>query len=163
MFFIVLSSIYLGLLQLELFASFLFISEFVILIFFFSFFFKLNINNKLSFFKKIKFLSLMLVVIVSSILTALMLYFFISYNIANDCYLAFYNFYKIYNYFLLNDFSFFFYSFFQFYLVLYLLIGIFLLVMTAYLLYIIWVYVFLKSVKTYYKNDLVLSDKTSKE
>lgn len=137
MFFIILSSIYLGLLQLELFASFLFISEFIILIFFFCFFYKLNINNKLTFFKKIKFLSLMLVTIIASILSILMLYFLISYNIVNDCYLAFYNFYKIFNYFILNDFSFFFYSFFQFYLTLYLLIGIFLLIMTAYLLYVI--------------------------
>lgn len=163
MFFILISSFYLGFLQLELFACFLFISEFIILIFFFCFFFKINVPNKIIFNKNLKLLSYLIVFSILVIITLISLYFIVSYNVADDCFLAFFNFYKLYNTFIMNDFAFFFYSFFQYYLILYFLIGIFLLFMTTYLLYVIWVYIYLQHVRFFYVNGLTLATKTNKE
>jgi len=137
MFFITLSCIYLGLLQLEIFSAFLFISEFIILIFYFCFFFKLNFYNQFIFLKSFKnfYINLLLVILIPILLY--IFNFFFSFILLDDCFLSYYNAYKLFNNFVMNDLSFFFYSFFQFYTILFALIGVLLLLMTCYLIYVI--------------------------
>jgi len=162
MFFITLSCIYLGLLQLEIFSAFLFISEFIILIFYFCFFFKLNLYNQFIFLKSFKnfYINLLLVILIPILLY--IFNFFFSFILLDDCFLSYYNAYKLFNNFVMNDLSFFFYSFFQFYTILFALIGVLLLLMTCYLIYVIWVYFFIKEIDTYFINQLNLSSKDNK-
>lgn len=162
MFFITLSAIYLSFLQLELFACFLFINEFIIVIFFFCFFFKLNVLNKINYYSNKNITSYSTVYLLVFFIILLFLCLTISYNFNNDCYLSYFNLYKLQKSFILNDLSFFFYSFFQYYLYLYFLIAILLLLMTCYLIFIVCLYVYLKQLRTHYTFDLNLSSRENK-
>ena len=136
---IILMSIYLSLLQFELFACFMFLGEFTIIIFFYCLFLhlKINIQQQINTSKNeyiIWNLSLVIIVV----------YFLINennilFNI-EDLYLVWPDLYKSYSIFLLNDLIFFFYFFIKYHTFLYILIGVFLLVMTLVLLYFINLY-----------------------
>jgi hypothetical protein len=142
LYFLILVSIYLSVMQLEMFACFLFLSEFVIIVFFYCLFLHLNYTNKPLIWNNLTnttFLSIIVVFVL-----AVIWYFnkgiLLLYNL-NDLYLLFVDIYDIYNNYYMNDLVFFFHFFFHYNTILFFFIGLFLLIMTMVLLYTVWLYV----------------------
>lgn len=144
LYFLVLIGIYLSLMQFEMFACFLFISEFVILVFFYALFLHLNYSNKNNMWifsnnnSGVLFLFgfLLLFLLKSDS-------FFLMFNI-NELYLLFLDLYKLYDNTIMNDLIYFFYFFYYYHTFLFLIIGGMLLFMTVVLLYATWLYTSLK-------------------
>ena len=136
---IVLMCVYASILQYELFACFMFLGEFTIIIFFYCLFLHLKINVQQSINPTKNPLTLLLVLglVVCSV------FLINSKNVLfhlDDLYLIWPDLYKVTGFFLLNDLIFFFYFFTKYHSFLYILIGIFLLIMTMVLLYFINIY-----------------------
>jgi hypothetical protein len=141
---LLLISIYLGMVQLELFGCFLFVSEFIILLFFYCLILNLNLKLRFNVFK-INYVTINLIYAV------LFLFFLIIvflnktflFNNFNELYINFYNLYKLYNNFVLNDLVFFFQNFFHYNAILFVLVGVILLLVTFVILYFIMLYHFI--------------------
>lgn len=142
LYFLILVSIYLSVMQLEMFACFLFLSEFVIIVFFYCLFLHLNYTNKPLIWNNLTNTTFLSTIIFFVIITVW--YFnkgvLLLYNL-NDLYLVFVDIYDIYNNYYMNDLVFFFHFFFHYNTILFFFIGLFLLIMTMVLLYTVWLYV----------------------
>ena len=155
-YFLIIISIYLGTAQLELFGCFLFVSEFIILLFFYCLIINLNLKLRFSNTKfNYIFSSLMYYFLFLSVLFLFFNQNYLLFTNFNELYINFYNLYKLYNNFLLNDLTFFFQNFFHYNLMLFLLVGIILLLVTFIILYFISLFHFFQIYKRsfYYSNE----------
>lgn len=165
MYFLILICCVLSFLQFELFAAFLFLSEFLIFIFFYSCFLLLNYTNKVNtFFTSTNFFTFFFGVVVLYILFRLDFLFLFE---LDDLYLLSYNLFKLYNNFCLNDLIFFFHMFYIYLFMLYYLIGFILFILTLMILQFIFTLIYINFSKMYarkshffLKDNFILKNQT---
>ena len=138
-------SVYIAFMQYELFACFLFISEFIILLFFYVLF--LNLNLKIKLFNTSYNMLFNFNILIIIALTLILYYSFIKTNFflfnMNELYLNFYNIFKLNNDLIVNDLVFFYHMLFHYNVVLFLLVAFILVIMTFVLLYFTLIYHFI--------------------
>lgn len=165
MYFLILICCILSFLQFELFATFLFLSEFLIFIFFYSCFLLLNYTNKSNSFFNIN--NIFICFLTGVILYILFRLDFLFLFGVDDLYLLNYNLFKIYNNFCLNDLIFFFHMFYIYLFLLYYLIGFILFILTLVILQFIFILIYINFSKAYImkptvyvKDNLILKNQS---
>lgn len=155
---LILLCLYLALMQVEMFSCFLFLSEFILIVFFYCLFLHLNYTNKKLFWNNVANNTLVLFI---SVFVILVFWYFnrgvlLLLNI-NDLYLAFIDIYVFYGNYFMNDFLFLFFFFYHYNIFFFFFIGLFLLIMTTLLLYVVFLYSTMYiSKKTFYKNKFFI-------